>query len=281
MSSRPTSKTTAAAEIDTSKYDMCDLADLKAKREAEIAELNFEEVAVIDAAIAKFNSENTQEVIDNLKKSLGELIDKAFEEYEAAIREKADATEKSEQEIKEKAGRSRQELEGSHQSAVDHLKEKTQGSLDREKKRPSAKAEELKSRAKLLARNHEVQRAIELRELAKAQLEDDIAQREFEVTQSYERKMRHLEGKQTTALEDLEEKFEKYLQSTKDGQDNFGRQQRVRVVQIMREGLRKEIAKGCRLLKSKSKWPLVSQELSTFVQTKLVEEKKDFIFKGA
>ena len=267
-----------AEEIDTSKYDSCDLPELKAKREAEIAELNFEEVAVIDAAIAKFNTDNSQKLIEDLKASLSSQIDRAFEEYEAAVNENTDATAAAETATRERFSTSFNEMKTRHVNEIADLETDRALELQRQKDRPSARTEELKAKAKLLARNYEVQQAIEVRELAFSSHGDELAQREFSVNQSYDRVLRYVTEKQAEEIGRMEEALEKELSDAKDNAEKFVEKQQKRVANLVRQALRKEISNGCKQLKRMDKWPVLSQELTDFIQKKLLDENRAFVF---
>ena len=280
MAARPSQpKASAPQEGGKVDYEMLDLADLKARREAEIAELNFEEVAIIDAAIAKFQSDDLDKVVTTLKKFVSDAIDQAFQEYDDGVKRQTEATELTQQGAKDKTAQSTGKIKSDHERFAEELEQTTQKSIDREKNRPSARAEELKSRAKLLARNHEIQKAIEMRELAKAQLDDDVAQREFEISQSYKRKKQRLDVKQSAELEKWDQWLEDCLQRSTDKCEESLKTEKRKVVQKIRDALRKAIAKGCRDLQSKAHWRLLSRELTEFAQKKLMEEERDFVFK--
>ena len=279
--SRKSARTVKAAEeIDTSKYDSCDLPELKAKREEEIAALNFEEVAIIDAAIAKFNTDNSQRVIEDLKASLCSQIDRAFQEYEEAVTENAENSAAAEKALRERYSTSFHEMKSRHISEIADLETDRALELHRQKVRPSARTEELKAKAKLLARNYEVQQAIEVRELAFASHGDELAQREFEVNQSYDRVLRYMNEKQSEEITRMGEALEKEIEETKSASSKFVEKQQKRVANVVRQALRKEISNGCKQLMKMDKWPVLSQELTDFIQKKLLDENRAFVFQA-
>ncbi|OHT03050.1 hypothetical protein TRFO_29603 [Tritrichomonas foetus] len=266
--------------IDTSKYDGLTLIELRQRREKEVNDLNFEEVAVIDEAIKNYNVDNTAKVVEKVEQSLATDIDSAFARFDQACQEIENRTNENEQRIRTNTNSNFQIVKERHVQELADLETERQLDVIRSKERPSAKNNEMKNIAKNLARSGVIDAAITTREEAKISLEQELAFREYDINLRYEKILGHCVKRQSLELETMQNNFQKLIQNNENAKNKDILLQRQTLKGYITNAMRRAITEGCNELSRKDKRPELSQQITDFVQQKLVNDDRVSVFQG-
>lgn len=271
-------KTRKSLPVSSKKYEMLNLVELRKEREINIKAMKFEEVNLIDEAILNYSNDNSEKIISQQKETLNTDINKAFEQYEKAAEEAETSANESELKIRQATDADFQATKERHLKEITDLETEKALEIMKCQRRLSAKAEEMRLKAQNQARANNVQEAIETRQEADMVEAKEINDRVDETNIRYDRFHKTLSNKQLSELQGITNSLTKNLETTEDKKNKAIALYQKKVAAFIRQSLRKAITDGSRQLVDKSKRGYLSQQLTDFVQKKLWDENRTYIF---
>jgi hypothetical protein len=263
--------------IDFSKYSSSALPDLRRLRNQEVDNLNFEEVRVIDAAIAIL-TDNTESTIETLTASLIQAVELAFAEYDRATGEVTTAANENAQAVREEANKKFADLRTNHIAELADLEDSRVLDAELQQRRPSARANELLKVAKELAKAQQIELAIETREEANRMKKTELEERAYAVNSSYEAKQNALIPQLLLELSQLENLLNGRLEAIEFRRTQSLESIRNATVSSLRKELRKTIASARSHLTKKEKVGEVTEMLINTVSKKITDDGRIGLF---
>jgi hypothetical protein len=270
----------STSSLDISKYATFKIAQLRKAREEQVEALNFEEVQVIDAAIQNLESDNTQQVIDDLSKSLADTIESACAVYRTGVDEQTRIANAQTLAAREETNRKFQSTEARHIEELADLEDARGLDEGLHKRRPSARGIEMKKVAKSLARTQKVELAIVTRNEADRTEKAELVSRAEAVNASYDARQQILLGQQTVELNQLQNLLTQRLDQIELKKSQAIELLKKTAVATIREDLRKKIASGHAQLTKKERASEVADVLIAWVREKLDTDERRFIFEA-
>jgi hypothetical protein len=274
------SATRSPVKLDTSKYSGKSLADLRSYRLKEINSLRLEEVKVIDQAILELSTDNTQRVIDDAKAFLNTHIDQAYVDFQTTI---DNARSRHEADV----NADRTHLNELFQSASQrHLEELTSLEtarairLARSEQRGSAVHHEMTRKAINLARNHDVDTAIEVRDQANTLVVFELEQRAEGVNDHFDVIISQASEKHLIELQILENELKRKIGEKDQEFDAFTKNAQRKLAALVVRLLRGQVAEGSEKLQKLEKRGVLHEALTEFVQDKLTREDRTIALTG-
>lgn len=261
-----------SSEVETKPYSEMTIAELRRAREKKVENLEFEEVHLIDEAIQNIHQDNTEKVIAEESKKLSEAIDTLFERYSKGIDETNKKASETEDKYRNISTNNIEQMKDRHEKKKVELEVSKSKKIQRAETRGSAKNIELIGIAKNLARQGEIEEAIEYRTASQQIKEQEIQMRKEEINQCYDKIMSNINDKQESNAKIIEDNFTSALdriQSSKE-EELKARNQALRV--NLTSALQKAVYSGTRNVKREKRADFI-QRINGFVQNKLETEK--------
>ena len=256
------------------------IEQLKRTKEELIESMRFEEVLTIDSAIELHAKMSLDEILNRLKVALDGIVDKIYEKYEVDAQKTSDRSRQREVEVRATIDKSYQDMKQRHVNELTEVAIEREFALGAEKRRPCAKSLEMIEQAKKLARAKDVQKAIDMRTAAKEYAENDLQKRLRQVEVRFEKIVTGVLAKQEAELIALQNEFVRLVQEANKNVKGEIVWHQKRAVAMIRLELSKAITNGRKVLKDKSKYSIVSQSLTDFLQEKLTRENRGYIFRS-
>lgn len=256
------------------------IEQLKRTKEELIESMRFEEVLTIDATIEIQARMSLEEVLNRLKLALDGIVDRIYEKYDADVQGSSDRSRQREVTVRASINKSYQDMKQRHINELTEVAIERQFALEAEKRRPCAKSLEMLEQAKKLARAGNVQKAIEKRASATEFADRDLQKRLRQVEIRFEKIVTGVLTKQETELIALQNEFVRLVEEANKNTKREILQHQKRAVALIRLELSKAITNGRKVLKDKTKYHVVSQSLTDFLQEKLTKEKRGYIFRA-
>ena len=279
LNSNPKAKK-QAQPVDISKYESYNLVELRQLREKEVNDMNFEEVAVIDEAIKNYNFDNMNKILEKVENALVSDIDQAFSRFDQTVADIEKRTSENKEKLRINTNENFQLLKEKHVQELADLETERQLDLIRARERPSARNNEMKSIAKNLARSGVIDAAISTREEAKMSLEHEIQMRHTEINMRFEKIFGHYFKRIINELQTMQNNFDKQLQNYENTKNKDILLQKQTLKGYITGAMRRAISEGCNSLSRKDKRPEFSQQITDFVQQKLVNDNRASVFQG-
>jgi hypothetical protein len=279
-SGRSLTKKPSSRAVDTTKYAGKTLVDLRKLREQEVQSLNFEEVKVIDVAIANHTIDNTEAVLTDSKAKLANELDAAFETYDARVAEGTGKRQSDERQLRATINTQFQDARSRHIDALADLE--TSRSLDvaRSAQRPSATVSALRLKAMNQARGKAVEQAIRTRQEANQLLDQEIQDRQSDVRLRFNKLLKHRLAQQVAELHLLNDHLAKGLQDIQTAYEQNVEQRQQTLIAAIQESLRRTVVRAQQQLSKKEASDTVAEELKDFVRDKVVRDGRTYIYAG-
>jgi hypothetical protein len=257
------------------------LQDLRTAREAEIEALNFEEVELINAAIANYTTDNTQSIIDRAKAELGPEIDQAFETYTAEEDSLRILNTTNENNVRSAANELFQAAKSRHLEEITALEADRELRLIRGQSRSSAAFIDLTATAKKLARNNDIAGAIHVRQSATAKRDQEMQARADAINGRFDKALAFLNAKQIAELSYIEDNLQKELDKIAVNLEQGKFLNQRKLAGVVRRIVRGKIAVVAAELGCPTKKAEITEALTAFVKQKLADEDRAFAFQRA
>jgi hypothetical protein len=280
-SARFLKKKASATSEDAVRYGGKTLAELRKLREQEIAALNFEEVRIIDSAIANLGTDNTQAVLDECRADISQFIDDGYAYYESSLEEKQRELEGSELKLRRSINEQFQAAKARHIDEISNHETARSLSIIRSQQRSSAKYNLMRQQAVNIARGPAVDEAIKIRSAAADALAEELQQRGRAINNAYDRGLQYLLKCQADELTVIEEHLAKGIERLDNHYQQFEIQRQQVLMVSISERLRKVMLHAQPKLSRKEAFDDVVAALKDFVRDKIVTEDRVFIFQPA
>lgn len=254
------------------KYSTMTLAELRKEREVQVNKLAFEEVAIIDEAIRNYHQDNTEKIITEETKKLSEVIDVLFERYGNSINNVKEKADKNENKHRAQSNENLERMRERHNQKKVELESKKTKKMLRAEERPSAKDMELKAKAKNLARQGEIDEAIQYRTESEQVKELEIQARKEEINSHYEKVFSTLDSKQESNARIINDNFSTALDRIQSAKEEEMRTTNQVLRANITSALQKAIYSGTRNVKREKRVDFI-QRINGFVQNKIETEK--------
>lgn len=275
-SSRSSRVIVESKEEDTTNkkdYSNMDLIELRKERENQVNKLAFEEVAVIDEAIKNYHEDNTEKIIEEETKKLSATIDVLFSRYGTAIEAANKEAEEKKDKYRGKSEENLKQMKERHQQKKSELEDKKTYRILRAEERPSAKDKELKEKAKNLARQGEIEEAIQYRTESEQMKEQEIETRKNEINQRFEKMMNVIQNREENNARIIEESFSTAVEQIQSRKEEAITAQAQALRANLTSALQKAIYSGTRSVKREKRVDFI-QRINGFVQNKIETEKQ-------
>lgn len=275
-SSRSSRVIVESKEEDTTNkkdYSNMDLIELRKERENQVNKLAFEEVAIIDEAIKNYHEDNTEKIIEEETKKLSATIDVLFSRYGTAIEAANKEAEEKKDKYRGKSEENLKQMKERHQQKKSELEDKKTYRILRAEERPSAKDKELKEKAKNLARQGEIEEAIQYRTESEQMKEQEIETRKNEINQRFEKMMNVIQNREENNARIIEESFSTAVEQIQSRKEEAITAQAQALRANLTSALQKAIYSGTRSVKREKRVDFI-QRINGFVQNKIETEKQ-------
>lgn len=275
-SSRSSRVIVESKEEDTTNkkdYSNMDLIELRKERENQVNKLAFEEVAIIDEAIKNYHEDNTEKIIEEETKKLSATIDVLFSRYGTAIEAANKEAEEKKDKYRGKSEENLKQMKERHQQKKSELEDKKTYRIHRAEERPSAKDKELKEKAKNLARQGEIEEAIQYRTESEQMKEQEIETRKNEINQRFEKMMNVIQNREENNARIIEESFSTAVEQIQSRKEEAITAQAQALRANLTSALQKAIYSGTRSVKREKRVDFI-QRINGFVQNKIETEKQ-------
>lgn len=260
-------------EMKENKYSTLSLAELRKAREEKVNSLEFEEVAIIDEAIQNYHQDNTEKIIEEETKKLSSVIDVLFERYGSAINNVNSNAEEKTTKYRGKSEENLKQMKERQEQKLNELENKKTYRMQRAEERPSAKDKELKEKAKNLARQGEIEEAIQYRTESEQMKEQEILARKNEINNRFEKMMNTIKAQEESNTRIIEESFSTAVDQIQSRKEEAINAQNQALRANLTNALQKAIYSGTRSVKREKRVDFI-QRINGFVQNKIETEKQ-------
>lgn len=255
------------------KYSTLSLLELRKAREEKVNSLEFEEVAIIDEAIQNYHQDNTEKIIEEETKKLSNVIDELFERYGSAINNVNSSAEEKTTKYRGKSEENLKQMKERQEQKLNELENKKTYRMQRAEERPSAKDKELKEKAKNLARQGEIEEAIQYRTESEQMKEQEILARKNEINNRFEKMMNTIKAQEESNTRIIEDSFSTAVDQIQSRKEEAINAQNQALRANLTNALQKAIYSGTRSVKREKRVDFI-QRINGFVQNKIETEKQ-------
>lgn len=260
-------------EVKDNKYSTLSLLELRKAREEKVNSLEFEEVAIIDEAIQNYHQDNTEKIIEEETKKLSNVIDELFERYGSAINNVNSHAEEKTTKYRGKSEENLKQMKERQEQKLNELENKKTYRMQRAEERPSAKDKELKEKAKNLARQGEIEEAIQYRTESEQMKEQEILARKNEINNRFEKMMNTIKAQEESNTRIIEDSFSTAVDQIQSRKEEAINAQNQALRANLTNALQKAIYSGTRSVKREKRVDFI-QRINGFVQNKIETEKQ-------
>lgn len=260
-------------EVKDNKYSTLSLLELRKAREEKVNSLEFEEVAIIDEAIQNYHQDNTEKIIEEETKKLSIVIDELFERYGSAINNVNSHAEEKTTKYRGKSEENLKQMKERQEQKLNELENKKTYRMQRAEERPSAKDKELKEKAKNLARQGEIEEAIQYRTESEQMKEQEILARKNEINNRFEKMMNTIKAQEESNTRIIEDSFSTAVDQIQSRKEEAINAQNQALRANLTNALQKAIYSGTRSVKREKRVDFI-QRINGFVQNKIETEKQ-------
>ena len=253
-------------------YSEMTLAELRRAREIRVEELAFEEVHIIDEAIQNYHQDNTEKIIAEESKKLSETIDTLFQRYTEAIDKTNKKASDTEDKYRNISTNNIEQMKDRHEKKKVELESTKSKKIQRAETRGSAKNIELIGIAKNLARQGEIEEAIQYRTESQQMKEQEIQARKEEINSRFSKAIDNINMKQESNAKIIEDSFSNALDRIQSAREEELKAQNQALRVNITSALQKAIYSGTRNVKRDKRVDFI-QRINGFVQNKIETEK--------